>query len=88
MDYKVIYSPNAISDLAEVVGFVAQDDPQAALESRDPPTRRHRARELLEEVTYTTRPTPQKINKVRSHQSPAKRFLAKALGGASIRHRG
>jgi len=31
MDYKVIYSPNAISDLAEVVGFVAQDDPQAAL---------------------------------------------------------
>ena len=31
MDYKVIYSPTAISDLAEVVGFVAQDDPQAAL---------------------------------------------------------
>ena len=31
MDYKVIYSPNAISDLAEAVGFVAQDDPQAAL---------------------------------------------------------
>ena len=31
MDYKVIYSPNAISDLAEIVRFVAQDDPQAAL---------------------------------------------------------
>jgi plasmid stabilization system protein ParE len=30
MDYKVIYSPNAISDLAEIVRFVAQD-PQAAL---------------------------------------------------------
>jgi len=28
MDYKVIYSPNAISDLAEIVRFVAQDDPQ------------------------------------------------------------
>ena len=26
-----IYSPNAISDLAEIVRFVAQDDPQAAL---------------------------------------------------------
>ena len=31
MDYKVIYSPNAISDLAEIVRFVTQDDPQAAL---------------------------------------------------------
>jgi len=31
MDYKVIYSPNAISDLAEIVRFVAEDDPQAAL---------------------------------------------------------
>jgi plasmid stabilization system protein ParE len=31
MDYKVINSPNAISDLAEIVRFVAQDDPQAAL---------------------------------------------------------
>jgi toxin ParE1/3/4 len=31
MDYKVIYSPDAISDLAEIVRFVAQDDPQAAL---------------------------------------------------------
>src|ERR1700730_6975297 len=31
MDYRVIYSPNAISDLAEIVRFVAQDDPQAAL---------------------------------------------------------
>jgi plasmid stabilization system protein ParE len=31
MDYKVIYSPNAIRDLAEIVRFVAQDDPQAAL---------------------------------------------------------
>ena len=31
MDYKVIYSPNAISDLAEIVRFVAQNDPQAAL---------------------------------------------------------
>jgi toxin ParE1/3/4 len=31
MDYKVIYSPNAISDLAEIVRFVGQDDPQAAL---------------------------------------------------------
>ena len=31
MDYKIIYSPNAISDLAEIVRFVAQDDPQAAL---------------------------------------------------------
>jgi hypothetical protein len=31
MDYKVIYSPNAISDLAEIVRFVAQDDPQAAM---------------------------------------------------------
>jgi toxin ParE1/3/4 len=31
MDYKVIYPPNAISDLAEIVRFVAQDDPQAAL---------------------------------------------------------
>jgi plasmid stabilization system protein ParE len=31
MDYKVIYSPNAISGLAEIVRFVAQDDPQAAL---------------------------------------------------------
>ncbi len=30
MDYKVIYSPSAISDLAEIVRFVAQDDPQAA----------------------------------------------------------
>jgi toxin ParE1/3/4 len=31
MDYKVIYSPTAISDLAEIVRFVAHDDPQAAL---------------------------------------------------------
>jgi toxin ParE1/3/4 len=31
MDYKVIYSPTAIGDLAEIVRFVAQDDPQAAL---------------------------------------------------------
>jgi hypothetical protein len=31
---KVIYSPNAISDLAEIVRFVAQDDPQAALRLR------------------------------------------------------
>jgi plasmid stabilization system protein ParE len=31
MDYKVIYSPKAISDLAEIVRFVAQDDPQAAM---------------------------------------------------------
>jgi toxin ParE1/3/4 len=30
-NYKVINSPNAISDLAEIVRFVAQDDPQAAL---------------------------------------------------------
>ena len=30
MDYKVIYFPDAISDLAEIVRFVAQDDPQAA----------------------------------------------------------
>jgi hypothetical protein len=31
MDYKVNYLPNAIRDLAEIVRFVAQDDPQAAL---------------------------------------------------------
>ena len=35
MDYKVIYSPNAISDLAEIVRFVAQDDSQAARDSEN-----------------------------------------------------